>query len=131
MKFTVSSNDLQKALAKVSGVVPSKSTLPILENILFRLSKNVLQLAATDLEVSMSASLDVKGTDDGSIAVPAKRLMETIRALPDIQIGFNADLSSNKIRMITDMGEYVLMGESSEEFPTIPQVKSDSKVVLS
>ena len=131
MKFTVSTNELQKALAKVSGVVPSKSTLPILENILFKLSNNILQLAATDLEVSMSASLDVKGSDDGSIAVPAKRLMETIRALPDIQMVFNADLSSNKIKMITDMGEYVLMGESSDEFPTIPQVKTDSRIVLS
>jgi DNA polymerase-3 subunit beta len=130
MKFTVSSNELQKALAKVSGVVPSKSTLPILENILFRLTKNTLQLAATDLEVSMAASIDVKGSDDGSIAVPAKRLMETIRALPDIQLLFNADIPSNKIRMITDMGEYVLMGESSEEFPTIPQVKSDEKITL-
>ena len=131
MKFTVSSNELQKALAKVSGVVPSKSTLPILENILFKLSKNILQLAATDLEVSMSALLDVKGSEDGSIAVPAKRLMETIRALPDIQLVFNEDLSSNKVKMITEMGEYVLMGESSEEFPTIPQVKGDDKISLS
>jgi DNA polymerase-3 subunit beta len=131
MKFTVSSNELQKALAKVSGVVPSKSTLPILENILFRLSKNTLQLAATDLEVSMAAALEVKGSDDGAIAVPAKRLMETIRALPDTQLLFNADLSSNKIRMITDMGEYVLMGESSDEFPTIPQVKGEEKITLS
>ncbi|HCA80451.1 MAG TPA: DNA polymerase III subunit beta [Bacteroidetes bacterium] len=130
MKFTVPSNELQKSLAKVSGVVPSKSTLPILENILFRLSKNVLQLASTDLEVSMSALLDVKGSEDGSIAVPAKRLMETIRALPDIQLVFNADLSSNKVRMITEMGEYVLMGESSEEFPTIPQVKGEDKITL-
>src|SRR3990172_12425854 len=130
MKFTVPSNELQKSLAKVSGVVPSKSTLPILENILFRLSKNVLQLASTDLEVSMSALLDVKGSEDGSIAVPAKRLMETIRALPDIQLVFNADLSSNKVRMITEMGEYVLMGESSQEFPTIPQVKGEDKITL-
>jgi DNA polymerase-3 subunit beta len=131
MKFTVPSNELQKALAKISGVVPSKSTLPILENILFKLSKNVLLLAATDLEVSMSALLDVKGSEDGSVAVPAKRLMETIRALPDIQLVFNADLSSNKVKMITEMGEYVLMGDSSEEFPTVPQVKGDDKIALS
>lgn len=128
MKFIVQSNELQKALAKIAGVVPSKSTLPILENILFELKKNTLRLAATDLEVSMSAQLDVKGNEDGTITVPAKRLMETIRSLPDVQVIFTADLSSNKVKMITDTGEYTLMGESSEEFPTIPQFKGENQI---
>jgi DNA polymerase-3 subunit beta len=113
MKFSVASSELQKALTKISGVVPSKSTLPILENILFDLSKNTLRLAATDLEVSMSASIEVKGSADGKIAVPAKRIMETIRALPDVQLSFTADLSVNKIKMITETGEYAFVGESS------------------
>ena len=67
MKFTVESSELQKALMKISGVVPSKSTLPILENILFSLSANSLKLIATDLEISMSATLDVKGNEDGYV----------------------------------------------------------------
>lgn len=131
MKFTVASSELQKALNKISGVVPSKSTLPILENILFDLSKNTLRLSATDLEVSMSAWMEVKGSEDGKIAAPAKRLMETIRSLPDVQLVFHADLSANKIKMITETGEYVLMGESSEEFPAIPQLKVEDKILLS
>ena len=130
MKFSVASSELQKALAKISGVVPSKSTLPILENILFELSKNTLRLAATDLEVSMSATLDVKGSTDGKIAVPAKRLMETIRALPDIQLSFSADLSNNKIKMITETGEYALVGEASDEFPAVPQLKGEEKITF-
>ncbi|MEK6755368.1 MAG: DNA polymerase III subunit beta [Bacteroidota bacterium] len=130
MKFTVGSNELQKALSRISGVVPSKSTLPILENMLFQLSKSTLHLAATDLEISMSTSLEVKGSEDGSIAVPAKRLMETIRALPEVQLVFHADLPTNKIKMITEMGEYVIMGDSSEEFPTIPQFKAEEKIAL-
>lgn len=130
MKFTVASSELQKALTKVSGVVPSKSTLPILENILFDLSKNTLRLAATDLEVSMAASIEVKGSEDGKIAVPAKRIMETIRALPDVQLVFTADLSANKVKMITETGEYALVGESSEEFPSIPQFKGEEKITL-
>lgn len=130
MKFTVASSELQKALTKISGVVPSKSTLPILENILFDLSKNSLRLAATDLEVSMAASIEVKGGEDGKIAVPAKRIMETIRALPDVQLVFTADLSANKVKMITETGEYALVGESSDEFPTIPQFKGEEKITL-
>lgn len=130
MKFTVACNDLQKILTRIIGVVPSKSTLPILENILFDLKKNTLKLSATDLEVSMSALVDVKGSEDGSITVPAKRLMETIRALSDVNIIFSADLSSNKVKMITETGEYTLMGESSEEFPAIPQFKGENQIVV-
>lgn len=123
MKFSVASSHLQKALAKVSGVIPSKSSLPILENIVFDLKKNLLKIAATDLEVSMSVTTEVKGNEDGSITVPAKRLMETVRSLPDVQVLFSADLSSNKIKLITDTGEYTLIGESSEEFPNISEFK--------
>src|SRR5512139_1886030 len=111
MKFTVASSELQKALTKVNGVVPSKSTLPILENILFSLTKNTLRLVATDLEVSMAVLVDVKGAEDGSIAVPAKRILDTVRALPEVQLIFHADESSNKIKMVTESGEYNLVGE--------------------
>lgn len=130
MKFTIASTELQGVLTKVTGVVPSKSTLPILENVLFELKKNNLRVAATDLEISMSTTVDVKGSEDGSITVPAKRLLETIRALSDVQIVFHADLSSNKVKMITETGEYTLVGESSEEFPAIPQFKGEEQVQI-
>ena len=130
MKFTVNSNDLQKALTKISGVVPSKSTIPILENFLFTLSKNALYVVATDLEISMSATLDVKGSEDGTIAMPARRVMDTIRALPDTQIVLHADQASNKIKMITESGEYNLVGESSKDYPATPDFKAENEVVL-
>jgi DNA polymerase III subunit beta len=130
MKFTVESGELQKALTKISGVVPSKSTLPILENILFTLSSNFLKLLATDLEMSMSSTIEVKGSDDGSIAVPAKRVMDTLRALPETQLIFHADISTNKIRMITENGEYNLIGESSQDYPAVPDFKGESEITL-
>lgn len=130
MKFTVASTEIQRVLSKIIGVVPAKSTLPILENILFELKKNTLRLMATDLEVSMAATVEVKGTEDGSITIPAKRLMETIRALSDVNIVFTADLASNKVKMMTENGEYTLLGESGEEFPTLPQFKGEDRIVL-
>ena len=130
MKFTIESNELQKVLIKISGVVPSKSTLPILENILFTLNENKLTLVATDMEISMSASIDVRGSENGSIAVPAKRVMDTLRALPDAQIIFNADTGSNKIKMITENGEYNLIGESSQDYPAIPEFKSSNEILI-
>ncbi len=130
MKFSVNSNELQRALNKISGVVPSKSTLPILENFLLTLSKNTLHAVATDLEISMSATVDVRGTEDGSLAVPARRVMDTIRALPDTQIVFHADQASNKVKMITESGEYNLVGESSKDFPATPEFKAENEIAM-
>jgi len=56
----------------------------------------------------MSALIDVKGSEDGSIAVPAKRVMDTLRALPETQLIFHADTSTNKIRMVTEMENIIL-----------------------
>ncbi|MBI2429005.1 MAG: DNA polymerase III subunit beta [Ignavibacteriales bacterium] len=128
MKFSVRSTDLQKALAKTVSVVPSRSTLPILENLLFDVHANTLKVTATDLEISVSVSLEVQGSQNGTIAIPAKRIFDTVRALPDTNIAFTIDVESNKIRMKTDNGEYTLTGESSEEFPSIPEFKGESEI---
>jgi len=130
MKFTVSSSDFQKALSKLSGVIPTRSSLPILENILFDLKKDALRIVATDLEVSISVSINVKGSGDGSITVPAKRLLETVRSLADVQILFTADLVSNKIKLITETGEYTLIGEASADFPETTEFKGDDGITF-
>lgn len=130
MKFTTSGSELQKALSKVGGVVPSKSTMPILENILFDLQGNTLTMTATDLELSMTLSLDVRGSEDGKTAVPAKRLTDTIRALPDLPVTFDIDTTLNKIRITTETGEYGLTGEGATEFPTIAPFKSSEEMMF-
>lgn len=126
MKFTVLSSDLQKALSKIIGVVPAKSSMPILENIFFMLDGKNLMLSATDLELYSSVTLEVNGSEDGSITVPAKRLADTMRALPDTSLVFHADMESNKITLITETGEYNITGVAGEEFPKYPEI-SESK----
>lgn len=130
MKFTVGSTELLKVLTKASGVVPSRSTLPILENYLFDVSKDTLKVTATDLEVSLSTSLSVQGEENGKLAVPAKRIMETIRALPNVEVKFTAEMSSKKLNMKTKNGAYTLAGEASDDYPTIPHPKTDDKITL-
>ncbi len=130
MKFTVETGDLLKALLRTNNVVPSKSTLPILENILFELDENSLTITATDLEVTISVSLIVKGNTNGKIAVPAKRLMETVRSLSETPILFTADTANNKVKMITATGEYRLTGEISSEFPTVPEFKEGEQIIF-
>ena len=132
MKFITNTVDLQRALNKLGGVVPAKSTLPILENILFDLLNNTLTMTATDMEISLMISVDVKGEEDGRIAVPAKRLMDTVRALDERSLPvFQADVTTNKITITTSNGQYSLTGESAKEFPAIPELKGAEEVALS
>jgi DNA polymerase-3 subunit beta len=130
MKFSVSSSELQKVLGNVGGVIPSKSTLPILENFLFDLQGSQLTITATDLDMSMAVCLTVKGSKDGKIAVPAKRLMETVRALPATEVLFVADVEQNRIIMETSNGVYKLTGESNENYPSIPVVNSNGTLTI-
>lgn len=130
MKFTSNSIELQRTLNKLGGVIPTKSTMPILENILFSLTGDILTLTSTDLAISLTVTLPVKGVEDGTIAIPAKRLMDTVRSLPDTSASFSIDTTSNKIRITTDNGEYGLTGEAAKEFPTIASFKGTSELKI-
>jgi DNA polymerase-3 subunit beta len=127
MKFSVAITELQKHFGNVGSVIPTRSTLPILENFLFEVTGNKLKIVATDLDTAMSVSVTVKGMKDGKMAVPGKRLMDTVRALPPGNITFSGDVATNKISLVTDNGEYKLTGEPSDNFPTIPDVKGGTE----
>jgi DNA polymerase III subunit beta len=130
MKFTVGTSDLQRILSKLAGVIPSKSTMPILETLLFELVNNTLTVTATDLVVTSSIGIDVKGSEDGIIAMPAKRLLDTMRSLPDTSATFVVDTTNNKIRITTPNGEYALTGESAKDYPQVPPFKGSSEFVV-
>lgn len=119
MKFTVKSSVLNAGLSAVVGAVPAKATLPILETILFEGQGSTLKLTATDLEIAIMETLDVEIHEEGAVAVPSKRLLETLRQLPDIPITFEVDERQN-ITFKTDKGTYKLVGEPADEFPEAP-----------
>lgn len=121
MKFNVSSSELVSALSAVSGAVPNKATLPILETILFESAGDQLRLTATDLEISIIESMDADLQEDGAVAIPARRLIETLRQLPDIPVSFEVDEKFN-IKFRTDKGTYKLVGEDPDEFPEVPNL---------
>lgn len=121
MKFNVSSSDLNQGLSAVIGAVPTKATLPILETILFESEEGRLKLTATDLEISIIEYIDADIEDEGAVAIPAKRLLETLRQLPDIQVFFDVDENQN-VQFKTDKGTYKLVGEEADEFPEVPDM---------
>ncbi len=128
MKFNISQSTLLEALQKISGVVPTRSTTPILENILFDLDENGLKITGTDLEVSVTTEVDVNDVQKvGSVAIPARVITEMIRSLPNIPIDFELD-ENNRIKITTDKGFYQVAGISKDNFPEVPQFK-DEKVI--
>jgi DNA polymerase-3 subunit beta len=82
MKFIVSSSYL-KQLQVLGNVINSSNTLPILDNFLFELDNNELTVSASDLETTMSANLAIDSTSKGSVAVPAKLLLEILKTFPE------------------------------------------------
>lgn len=130
MKFSASSAELLRALNTVAGAVPSKSTLPILECVLFEHDGDMLRLSATDLEISIIQSLQVQFESNGSgrgnrVAVPAKRLLDTLRALPNLPISFATDDEFN-ITLQTDQGQYKMVGQDGADFPALPEISGQS-----
>lgn len=134
MKFSASSADLLKALNIVSGAVPSKSTLPILECILFDRDGDSLRLIATDLEITIIQSLSVRFESNGKfagrrVAVPAKRLLDTLRALPDLPIQFAADDEFNVV-LTTDQGHYKMVGFDGADYPALPELSEGVQIEM-
>lgn len=130
MKFSASSAELLRALTTVSGAVPSKSTLPILECILFEHDGDVLQLSATDLEISITQRVNVQFDSNGDgrggrIAVPAKRLLDTLRALPDLPISFSTN-EEYHITLQTDLGTYKMVGQDGADYPALPELGDET-----
>ena len=83
MQFSLQREALLKPLAQVVNVVERRHTLPILSNLLVRVQANQLALTGTDLEVEMVSRVAVEGAEDGEFTIPARKLFEIVRALPD------------------------------------------------
>jgi len=120
MKFKVNKKDFHSAIQNIIGVVPLKTTIPILGNILLDLAGDDLTLTGTDLEVSISTRINVQGGEDGAVAIPAKILFEIVRELPDIPVELECD-EEYRITLNTEKGFYRLSGESKEDFPKVSQ----------
>src|SRR5690625_7610715 len=83
MKFIVSSSNLLKNVNLISGVINTNNTLPILDNFLFELDGNQLKITGSDLETTISTTLEVESTDSSKIAIPSKILADTLKTFPE------------------------------------------------
>jgi DNA polymerase III subunit beta len=130
MKFSVSSSLLLKQLSAINGVIGGNTLIPILENFLFKLEDGTLTATASDLQTVMITSLPVDTKDQGTIAVPARLLLETLRSLPEQPISVNVDEETFGIELITENGRYKLSGENPIDFPKTPTVNKSLSVEI-
>ena len=131
MEFLVSSSQLFGQLQLASKVVASKNTLPILDNFLFDLKDGILYITASDLETTITTNVKVESsTGEGTIAIEAKRIIDILREIPEQPIKFDISLEDLKIDIILAKGKRSIPGQSGEEFPQVPSLKSDKVASL-
>ena len=129
MKFIVSSTYLQKQLQLLGGVINNSNTLPILDNFLFELQNNTLTVSASDLESTMSTTLEVESESTGQIAVPAKLLLDTLKTFAEQPLTFVVE-SNNTIEISSNHGKYALAYANAEEFPKSVELRDPSQTKI-
>ncbi len=131
MKFVVSSTELLSHLQAVSRVISTKNTLPILDNFLFKLESNQLEITASDLESTLVTTMGIENaTDEGSIAIPARLMTDTLKEFSEQPLTFEIDLNKLSIIINSENGKFTIVGYNAGEFPQMPAVKPDMKASI-
>ena len=126
MKFIVNTNQLLNKLQSVSGTIVSKPVIPILDHFLFDITDKKLTITGTDLETTMSTSMDVQSEENVRIAVPSKMCIDTLKALPNQPVTFTISLDKNAIELKSEFGRYKLIGQNADDFPKIPESNAEN-----
>jgi DNA polymerase-3 subunit beta len=129
MKFTIAKEQLLNGLQAVQNVVGSRTTLPILSNVLLRGEEDRLVLTATDLDVTVSSSVQASITRPGATTVPVRKLFGIARELGALELDVEVD-EKHGFRIKAGGSYYRINGLAAEEFPPLPQFPDNRKLVL-
>ncbi len=120
MKLQVTQENLNRALNSVSRIANSRSTLPILSNVLFKTIDNRLSIAATNLDIAITHYIGSKVKEEGTITLPARLLQDFVSSLPSGVI--DIELEETKLHIKTDQYNSTINGTSAEEYPVMPAI---------
>jgi DNA polymerase III subunit beta len=124
MKFTITRENLQQGLAAVGASIPTRTTLPVLSNILLEASPDGVQLSGTDLDIAVTLRVPAEVEEPGAITVPAKKLQELARELPEHPARITT--TGERFELVCGKATFRLNGMPRDEFPTFPQVDFSS-----
>lgn len=129
MKFTIQREALLKPLNQVIGVVERRQTLPVLSNLLVVADKEDISFTGTDLEVEMVARVKSTVVEDGEITLPARKLYDICRALPE-EVEINVATDANRATLTAGRSRFTLATLPADEFPVIEDVEVADSVSL-
>jgi DNA polymerase-3 subunit beta len=128
MKFVVSSTLLLGHLQAINRVISAKNTLPILDNFLFNLRKNDLEITASDLESTLITRMKIENAQgDGMIALPARILLDTLKEFSSQPLTFDINPETMAVVINSENGTFNVVGQNGIDFPALPVVKKDKK----
>ena len=123
MKFSIQQEALLQPISQVIGVVERRQTLPVLANFLVSAQANRLSITGTDMEVELIAAVDADIQQEGEITVPARKLVDIVRKLPE-GVNITAVLEGDKLLISSGRGRYTLATLPATEFPATDQVET-------
>ncbi|MDP9309991.1 MAG: DNA polymerase III subunit beta [Chloroflexota bacterium] len=129
MKVSCLQENLKRGLSVVSHAVASKSTLPVLSNILLTTEGGRLRLQATNLEVGITCWIGAKVEDEGAVTIPAKLLGDFVANLPNDAVTLTLDERTQTVHLRCARSEANIKGIEADEFPSIPTVEADEPTV--
>src|SRR6266481_5518381 len=129
MNLTISKEQIMNGLQAVQNVVGTRTTLPILSNVLLRAEGQRLELTATDLDVTITCAVEASVKKPGSTTVPVKRLFGIVRELGNAELDLDVD-EKNITSIRSGPSFYRINGLSADEFPPTPKFKEEKKVSL-
>jgi len=123
MKFKITRDNLQRGLAAVAASIPSRTTLPVLSNILIDVDEDSVGMSGTDLDIAVSLRVPAEVEEPGSLTVPAKKLQELARELPEHPV--RVTTKGDRLELVCGRATFRLNGMPRDEFPTFPSVNFD------
>ena len=124
MELVVRKNDLLRELQFFQGIVERKNTIPILANVLLEAADNQVKLLATDLEVSLRSHCEASVAKPGVLTLPAKKLFEIVKALPDADVRIEQD--GTNVKVAAERFESRMATLPREDFPTLPEPRGET-----
>jgi DNA polymerase-3 subunit beta len=128
MELVVRKNELLRELQLFQGIVERKNTIPILANVLIEAKGDEVRMLATDLEVALRSRCQASVGKSGSLTLPAKKLYEIVKALPETDVRIEED--KNGVKVAADHFDSRMQTLPREDFPTLPDASGKARATL-
>ncbi|HEY4492275.1 MAG TPA: DNA polymerase III subunit beta, partial [Acidobacteriota bacterium] len=131
LEFTIEKQPFLKELQLLQGIIERKNTMPILANLLLSADQSGIELTASDLEVALRIqAVDANVKKPGQATVPAKKIFEIVRALPDLSTVSIKKMENNWLEIRCGSARFKLVGMPVEEYPSLPELEAQKTIPL-